>query len=775
MLIKMLQVGVVILLATACANSEIPEPKTSTSKSSASASTGSGTPSTSTTAQSAVVYKITSVSIAATNGSATDPYTTQVYFEASGNPITNSCTSTTTSCSCRFSWKEINTTTGSSVAIPRTATTPLKSVQSNRVTCAAPSIYQAEVADGTAIKVTVIPGSSTTGTFTIADYSFTKQATSVATGSFQDAEGRAFDNVMRYSCYEQFKRGMAVESRRRTEGQISNTTTGEVANFISASSFCIAKASTAGAPSDAGCAGLPGAENSAQSYYYNLYIRSTNSTINLSNKRYICPKVAEPLVKTGEPYWPLDSNFAVALSRSADFNVGVEAFSKVGTGDSPDSVSQGCDGVSAGSATSDSFVRSCLGFAAKPNAGGTCPYFKDANGGTRLTYRLRRYIALYPPIFDSDGLMIPAQPQGSDTIYVLDRPVSFTGADVHQPYTMRGPKPCPFAYFDHKGVTATDPAGGPYGGVMPQYRSTNDNAWNRTNVDGIQFPNVDIQNRSCSAAIPLLNADKTIWSIGTVNALNPTMHRLYVRPVRPWAPHYEEDTDFQACAPLASPFRDPPLHFSKDPATGNVSWCAEAYPSQNPLVASLDVRKDTSSDYPGAVLPFTSHVSSNTTAPKCVATLPTIPTTHYPTAGAAYHLRTWQWNQSYAGSNSATAPTSCANSGNGDQTWNATTRVCTRNADLTCDRTVQSAGELWAKFPLLAPAPDVERALAADTTYGCTITYDNGGGKAGKATPKEGCCGTSVNVWTGVTGTDYKILNRSAHLEPGTPCYTPAY
>jgi hypothetical protein len=96
------------------------------------------------------------------------------------------------------------------------------------------------------------------------------------------------------------------------------------------------------------------------------------------------------------------------------------------------------------------------------------------------------------------------------------------------------------------------------------------------------------------------------------------------------------------------------------------------------------------------------------------------------------------------------------------------------SAQKTCDTTVRNPSNAWGRIPLLAPPSDVERALQTDQSYNCTITYDNGGGKAGVLTPKSGCCayepGTTtpvVNVVTGppvVTGSEAQ----TAHLEPST-------
>src|SRR5581483_5663293 len=102
-----------------------------------------------------------------------------------------------------------------------------------------------------------------------------------------------------------------------------------------------------------------------------------------------------------------------------------------------------------------------------------------------------------------NGAPLP-QTQATDTILVLDRPVSSASANPDKPYTMLGPKPCPFALFDKKGVTG---ATNSTGGVLAQYAATNNPNWNNTNVDNIQFPNLDSKSPlSCSAVLPVFKS-----------------------------------------------------------------------------------------------------------------------------------------------------------------------------------------------------------------------------------------------------------------------------
>ena len=583
---------------------------------------------------------------------------------------------------------------------------------------------------------------------------------------------------------------MAVQSKTHSV----SSSTGANINLFLASEFC---AGTGGATSD--CPTLPAVRATGQSYYYNLFIRNTErGNINLENSRFHCPLVKETLnsINTSgsqSDYYPLDTSFALALVSSSDYSIGVEAFSKVGVPGDTSSADSSCDGTTGTTVKPDGLVRSCLGFASKPLSDGTCPLISLPSGQRKNTYRLRRFISMYPPLYQADGKMLLEQ-QASDTIYVLDRPVTFSGASPDKPYTMRGPKPCPFSYFDSMAVTNTVPDA-LYPNGTPAYAATNNTSWNGTNVDGTQFPNTDIAGQSCSALIPLLSIDHTIMSLATINKSNPVFKHLYVRPIQAWAPHYEEDTDFQACAPQAAPFiKDPPLHFSKDISTGNVSWCAEAYPTQDPSVTLLDVINRNinapTGQYPEKVMTFTSHVAKNSVSSVCTATVPQLTAAQallYPVLGAP-NLAT----------NNCTPGTSISagtafHPGNmlmdsivpstlGCGTGTLNGGSCYYCTNQTCDRTVQT-NNATLPYPLLARAPQVEAAINTDSTYGCMMTFDNGGSKTGKATPTQGCCGTAVKVWTGndVAGGSAPKFNKAAHLEPnsdptvGTLCGQPAY
>jgi hypothetical protein len=736
-----------------------------------------------------------------------------------GKKITDFCAvdgGSDKTCACEFKWQEVNTTSGSNVPITRSVQSALATIQSGLVTCAAPSKFSTEIENGTVISITVVATGSNPelGNFSVQTKQFTKTG-SAASGSFQDSQGRSFENVLRYSCHDRFSRGLHVVSKKTTPIQ-HPTVAGDAVELLIGTQFCGLQAGSTNAGS--GCDHLPTTDFSAQAHYYNLYVReSQRGSIVSENDAFTCPRVKESLgndgtIGTQGQFWPLDQSYALALSKSSDFSIGVASRVRLSNSTSSDNSSLDCTGtqVGAGDGGNNSILTRCLGFASKPTSDGTCPTLRDSAGRLINTFRLRRLIAIYPPLYDATGKLITAQQ--TDQIYVLDRPISSTTADPSKPFTMRGPKPCPFAYFDHKGVTSEAdseyPADFERQGGKPGYVATGNSAWNGTNVDGTQFPNQDIAALSCSASFPVLNNSGDVFGMATIHANNPALPRKFVRPIQAWFPHYEEDVAFQACAPQAQPVVDPPLHFSKDTTNGNVGWCAESYPTQNPYVSKLDI-KNASGVFPAKVKNYTSHVSKNSTSNTCTASqldvaataatqdpyeLP--PTSVYPTpssgtfgasvsgtsscaatasattvpAGVAYHPNTLITDTTTVES----AAASCKNNGSDLPVGGS---ICSYCAHQTCDRTVITPGLAWERFPLLATAAQVETALSSDSTYGCMVTYDNNGGKTGTATPSGGCCGSAVKMLTGETvPASNNYLN--AHLEPGsssTSCITPTY
>jgi hypothetical protein len=685
----------------------------------------------------------------------------------SGSPIGKPC-------ACSFSWNQAIQSGSVSSALSRRVLTTITQTQPYLAQCTAPDVYATEILNGTQLNVTIVPsiGNPNAGLFTVNTYTYTVGSSQTATtGSFQDSTGNFFDNILRYSCYQTYQRGMSVQAK---SAQLTQSVSQQQVTYYYASQFCVSKGTGGGGAAN-GC-NAPAPDYSAQSNYFNLYIRNSESgNINQFNSGFVCPLVKEALnstnnVGTQNQFWPLDSTFALSLSPTRTFTIGVTAQTQLAnpndTSPTNATLSNTCYPVGLSSPTANSgsnagtngggspssssgFISSCLGFAAPPNPDGSCPTFRSATNQIQPTYRLRRYVALYPAIFDSDGSRFPGVNQGLDTIYVLDRPVKVPNIiGALKTATIAGPKPCPFAYFDRKGVTSWTAAG-------PGYVATNNTAWNGsdgngTNVDGVEFPNTDGLDlygaQSCSAALPLLTPDHTAITIQTVNIKNNltqqpgSRQHAYIRPSLAWTPYYIEDNRFQACAPQANPFKDPPLHFARDPVSNRVAWCAEAYPTQSDTIATLDPPFNISNPPvapSGTVSPYTSHAVKNSNSDPCSATLPSIPA-RYPLGGIGRHA----------------APN-----------------------QVTCDRTViiQAAEPQWGRFPLLAPASDVENALtdpATTSSYQCQFTSDTFGTKgASPNTPSTGCCDpNSVSVTSNPAP-----VPSAAHLEPSTPCKIPSY
>jgi hypothetical protein len=720
-------------------------------------------------------------------------YLTTIFFDTvqSQNTINTHCSTSSTGtasqkpCFCQFTWGDLTTTNNSTSSLPRKVQTPLVSIQPNLLTCKAPAVWSSEIIDGTKITITVVPSplNPDAGTFSVSKYSYTK-TTKATSGSFQDISGNIFDNIHHYSCYQKFIRGMQIVSKKTS---ITNTKDSQAYTAYFSSRFCLALANSPGA-SQSDCSSSTNPDYSAQSYYFNLYIRnSERGDINLFNSNYICPRVNENLSpsytgRSSGQVWPLDSTFALSIGPTSTFVLGVEANTKLGSNNDPVIQSNSCfpaEGENAANQNQDasgSIIKSCLGFAAKPNADGTCPYIQDSNQQVVPTYRLRRFFAIYPRVYDTDGKPLSGQNQSVDTVYVLDRPVDSTlNSDLTRPYTMMGPKPCPFAFFDRKGVTRSpSPTPSPYPAISPYpiapggYVSTSDPRWDDVNIDGIEFPNIDGKDEDgviqCSATLPFLTTNESNirqYVLRTINRYNlPVQIRhAYIRPIKSFIPHYEEDQNFLACAPQAKPLKDPPLHFVRDQHSGNVAWCAESYPTQNPNVSEFDPRGT-------GVTPFTSHTVYNSSSRTCAASPISSYPSPYPTDTSAgkigRHSNSPEWDHNHG-------------------------------ANLTCDRTVTqniipsvngsivSGSSDWPRFPLLAHAQSIEDSIAKDKSYFCTITYDGGGEKVGRTTPSSGCCSaSSVQVPTiplsGVAPNPNPApTNNAGHLEPDVGCYNPKY
>lgn len=704
-------------------------------------------------------------------------------------------------CLCEFSWTEVNENSGLSERVNRNVKTSITTIQDYAAKCNTPSVYSTEIKNGTNILVKVIKDTENPSTLAMDGFSF-KKTSGADIADFRTQEGSALINIHRYSCYEKVSKDFTLTNKTQSVTDEDGTPI----KMVLASSFCAGKTSANGSSgSVAGCENNTSLKNSAQSNYYDLYIPSTDAGgFNLENDRYACPVVKETLNSSGgigdqaKP-WPMDTTFALSKGKTAQFTIGVEAPSVLSIGQDPSTGPTSCEAAAVtggidqvkGDApgTSSGISSRCLGFAAKPKKAGTCPKFIDSEGRARNTYRLRRYVALYPPEFDAAGEVIPG-PRGANFVYVLDRPVRSGNPD--QPYTMAGPKPCPAAYFDHSGTLNRGPAQLYHSQGLkgrPAYAGTINEDWNGKNVDGIAFPNQDWPSQnSCAATLPRVtysnqgdplyvtlatthpsNLNNTTGKVHTIDlggGKQIKLDKVYVRPMKAWAPHYVEDTEFQACAPVSDPFIDAPLHFAKD-ETGNVSWCTVSYPTQNDAVAALDRKHDfTPGDaIPGYVKPYTSPVVKNSASAECTATPLTLPE-GYPNFGsngfpAAYG--SCSSSNDTRGAARHPAGTFVDFDGSGRA-------VC---APKTCDRTVVHSGSGGSKIiPLVAPPQDIEKAIRRDSSsYGCNITYDGGRGKVGRS-PAGGCCAApSVTLPSGGVGGPFD----AAHLEPDQPCLTPDY
>lgn len=788
--------GALALVLTACTNSSLRLP---ISKSGDNTGDGNATSN---------QFKIANVTITAgTGGGGASQFETKVFFDSqqSLGPVNLECTAGTGSlkpCNCHFEWKEVNQTSGTAVSLPRSLDVPATNVQSFLVTCdssaAFASVFTNEIVDGTKINVRVTAAYSG-GNLTMKDYSVVKGATG-ATGDFSDQDGGSFQNIHRYSCYEKFRRGMTITNR--TQDVADPQALNPDVKVPLASHYCVAKTQGSGGQQQ-GCDNTPPQQFSGQSAYYDLYVTSANKgNFTVENQRYACPLVKEPIDGSGgvgnqgQPY-PLDTSFALRQNPSQEFSVGVEGPSVLGVANDPSTAPTSCftssSGGSSNSGDPAGISTKCLGYAMKPDNKGVCGAFTDSTGAIRQTFRLRRYLLIQRQNFDTDGKVI-TEPLGGQVIYVVDRPVK--SSDPLKPFSMLGPKPCPSAYYDHRGALNLAPvasydSSGAKG--RPGYVGVNNALWEGKNADNIFLPNVDSESlNSCSASLPVIQytaqGDPSFVTIATTHSSNLdgggspntislgggrtlNLTKVYIRPISQLFPHYVEDTSFEACAPLSDPFRDPPLHFTKG-SDGNVRWCAESYPTQNDAVAILDQKHDaTPTDPPpGYVVPFTSHVAKRSNSAACTATDVTLPA-NYPAdpstgncsggvgfttsvAGVAHHPDHYIVDQS---------------------TSAAASRICSNR---TCDRTVVNGSSgSWKKFPLLAPPGDVEALLRSDSSYGCTITYDNNGGKTGALSPTDGCCGgvaLDATLKTGGVGDNYT----NAHLEPvssGNACPTPDY
>ncbi|MEW6056105.1 MAG: hypothetical protein AB1540_05775 [Bdellovibrionota bacterium] len=422
------------------------------------------------------------------------------------------------SCKCRFAWDETNTSDSS--VIRRVVETEPTQVTTFNVECPGPDVWDTEIADGVVLRIRLVPNTArgnNTG-FTTNELGFTK-APITSTGDFRDSEGRSFRNIFHYVCYDKFQKNLTIS---HLVVQRPSPLQNRPSNFVSiANEFSLG-------------GGTGPTSFSAQSYYYDFYVRSNETgSINAGNASFTCPQVN---VNGSPSFYPMDSTFALALQSNRDFSIPVAAQTV----------------IPIASAGQNNQPGNILGYAARPLADGTCPIFTDSSGRILQTFRLRQYTALYPIRFDADG-SIKDRSQPFNQVYVLDRPVNGGGQPSQRPITRLGPKPCPFSFRTAQ-----------FG-----QRCSTDAALAGWNIDGTQISG----NSGCPIYPPVPN--QYLRNDGT----------LVIRPFRPFLPHYLENTSFRACAFRSSTPVDPEIILSHDDtvnptATGpNDFYCARHYPA----------------------------------------------------------------------------------------------------------------------------------------------------------------------------------------------------
>lgn len=513
----------------------------------------------------------------------------------------NSVCNTAQPCVCSARWIKLNN--DGTVQTVRHPTQAAITVTANQITCSQPAEYQSaslSPPNGTLILIS-IRRSADTSVSVSNDVTIRKgdgtTNTLNQTGVFQD--------IARYTCSDTYSRdksiftGVSTVTNTDANGRTTKT-------YIARSTrFCLpgTAASNGTNTSSQYCQTSPVSDTSPsnQRNVYNFYTRSNNPSVTSSNGGFTCAQIDQGIeAATNKKPYPLDRSFSLAGISSADFYVPVEANVKVsgGPGD-PSSTGLACGTSQVASPEGASTIVGCLGFAAKPNFRGACPNV-SINGAQVPTYRLRKYFAVFPQQFELDGspkkkAAATANSLGStgaqsvDTVYVLDRPVTNSAGALIA--TVAGPKPCPFAYRDvNKVISSTDTT----------YYATNDEQWRGRNLDGIRLPfsapSPGTQIDGCVARYPVYESIYTNNAALKFAAAGPTtpLSNYYIRPIQPWALHYEEDTSFQACAPRALQPVDPPIHLLNNAGTVP-AYCAETHPNAiwtNSNPGSVHTRQD---------------------------------------------------------------------------------------------------------------------------------------------------------------------------------------
>jgi hypothetical protein len=178
-------------------------------------------------------FSISNVTVTSpSTASAGTDLTTSIFFNTatSTSSITNYCASASGSssqaCLCNFAWQQQLSTDGSVAPIQRIVQSNLITVQPDLVTCNAPQVYSTQIPTGTVIAVSVVPGTGNANSFGMTAFNFTKSSSTTG-GSFTDNQGNSFQNIYRYSCYEEYQRGMSIGSQKVP---LTNPTTGLCSN-----------------------------------------------------------------------------------------------------------------------------------------------------------------------------------------------------------------------------------------------------------------------------------------------------------------------------------------------------------------------------------------------------------------------------------------------------------------------------------------------------------------------------------------------------------------
>ncbi len=723
---------------------------------------------------------------------------------ATYQPLTGFCgLGSVNPCVCELKWTEVNSSNGSSNSYQRTKRLAVFAVESGRVKCLMPQTGSGswdEIANATVITMNIVPVLANVTGISVKSLNYKKGTSVGAGGDFLDDTLTPFRNIHRYSCFTKRTTSHEIINQYVTSEPASGTS--QTSNVILGSRFCSASDSASG---NSKCSN-PRNGYSAQSYYRNFYIRSDKlGEINSTNNTFDCPKVVESLrysagatipPSESNQYWPLDTTFSLATNYSPDWNVGVRAASILLKQGDPNSVQDACVNedqskrlVEAGTVTK------CMGYAKKPKLDGTCGTIKDSNGRVRPLTRLRRYRVVYPPAFKPSGEVIQSNPN-ADEVYVADRLVVDTNG-VATGSMIYGPKPCNFAWFDHEGVVNRSqplapsfksglPGDDSLTQAMPGYVSTAN--YKHTpllsgldlpvNPDGLIFPNMDkdggVSNAnsyaSCSATLPkveysfgvpnrvrLITTSRTRGDKITLGSRDLYLNEIHIQPVDPWVPNYLEDTSFQACAPVADPYLEPPLHIYKE-NSNTMGWCTKAYPTQNP---------------------YWYHVNKEikpTTAP----TTPTSNIVNYPAfalvaADTSHKIGVGLLDARNTCTGTNQIPLCKMTGYNADASCLAfLTPGVGRGKTVpdTCDRTVSfDANQAYLGFPLQARDVEIDEMLHADLTqtaernYSCQYSVHADPNKVNSKIPATGCCGlvSGVPVLSGVlTGPN----GSSGHLEP---------